>query len=84
MAGDLKVSKEAFESAVIFSLKSLNKLDLKLKTKQQKALEQPITNQIEMDFTKCMSRPCKQRRGTRWERGYKNPLKYKSIFLSFY
>ena len=39
MAVDLKVSKEAFEFTVIFSQKSSNQPNLKLKTKQQKALE---------------------------------------------
>ena len=40
IAADLKVSEEAFESAVNFPLNiKLQKPDLKLKTKQQKALE---------------------------------------------
>mgnify|MGYP001799657081 CR=1 FL=1 len=39
MAADMKVSKRAFESAISFSLKKFQKPDLKLKTKQRKALE---------------------------------------------
>ena len=62
MAANLKVNKKSFESAISFSLKSLNKFDLKLKIKQQKALEQPIRNQIGMDFTRCVSRPQEQGR----------------------